>query len=61
MKKLLLLCLSLISFQNFSQKLPSITEKTANLKKYEGFMPFYWDEDSGKIWLEVSKLNQEFL
>lgn len=61
MKKLLLLCTLLISLQGFSQKLPSITEKTANLKKYEGFMPFYWDEDSGKIWLEVSKLNQEFL
>ena len=61
MKKLILLCISLISFQNFAQKLPSITDKTANLKKYEGFMPFYWDEDSGKIWLEVSKLNQEFL
>ena len=61
MKKLLLLCLLLVSFQNFSQKLSSIAEKTANLKKYEGFMPFYWDEDSGKIWLEVSKLNQEFL
>ena len=61
MKKLLLLCLLFISFQNFSQKLPSIADKTANLKKYEGFMPFYWDEDSGKIWLEVSKLNQDFL
>ena len=61
MKKLLLLCTFLISFQNFAQKLPSISEKTANLKKYEGFMPFYWDEDSGKIWLEISKLNQDFL
>ena len=61
MKKLLFLCVLLFSLQGFAQKLPSITEKTANLKKYDGFMPFYWDEDSGKIWLEISKLNQEFL
>ena len=61
MKKLLLLCTILISFQTIAQKLPSISEKIANLKKYDGFMPFYWNEDSGKIWLEISKLNQEFL
>jgi hypothetical protein len=61
MKKLFPLILLLISLQNFAQKLPSISEKTANLKKYEGFMPFYWDEDTGKVWLEISKLNQDFL
>lgn len=61
MKKLLLLCILLFSFNGFTQKLQSITEKTTNLKKYEGFMPFYWDEDSGKVWLEISKLNQDFL
>jgi hypothetical protein len=61
MKKLFLLCILLFSFNGFTQKLSSISEKTTSLKKYEGFMPFYWDEDSGKIWLEVSKLNQEFL
>ena len=61
MKKLILLALLLFSLQNFAQKLPSISEKTANLKKYEGFMNFYWDEDAGKIWLEIAKFNQEFL
>ena len=61
MKKLILLTLLLFSFQNFAQKLPSISEKMANLKKYEGFMPFYWDEDAGKIWFEIAKFNQEFL
>ncbi len=61
MKKLFILCILLISFNGFTQKLPFISEKTANLKKYEGFMPFYWNEDSGKIWLEISNLNQDFL
>jgi hypothetical protein len=61
MKKLFPLIILLISLQTFAQKLPSILEKSANAKKYEGFMPFYWDEDTGKIWLEISKLNQDFL
>jgi Met-zincin/Domain of unknown function (DUF5117) len=61
MKKLILLLTLIFPLQIFAQKLPSIAEKTANLKKYEGFMPFYWDEDAGKIWLEISKFNQEFL
>ncbi len=44
-----------------AQKLPSIEEKTNGLKKYEGYFNFYWDENSGKVWLEVDKLDTEFL
>lgn len=44
-----------------AQKLPSIEEKTKDLKKYEGFMNFYWDENSGKIWLEIDRLDTEIL
>lgn len=61
MKKLPLLILLFFCFQTFADKLPSITEKTASFKKYEGFMNYWWDEDNGKVWLEVSNLNQEFL
>lgn len=43
------------------QGLPSIEEKTNGLKKYEGYFPFYWDENTGKIWLEVDKIETEFL
>jgi len=32
-----------------------------NLKKFEGYFDFYYDEKSGKIYLEVDKLDQEFL
>ncbi|MEL6718486.1 MAG: DUF5117 domain-containing protein, partial [Bacteroidota bacterium] len=39
----------------------SITEKTKNLKKQEGYFNFYWDEQTGKIWLEIDKLDTEFL
>lgn len=44
-----------------AQKLSSIEEKTNGLKKYEGYFPFYWDENTGKIWLEVDKIDTEFL
>lgn len=43
------------------QGLPSIEEKTNGLKKYEGYFNFYWDENSGKVWLEVDKLDTEIL
>lgn len=40
---------------------PSIEEKTKDLKKYEGYFNFYWDETTGKIFLEVNKLDTEIL
>ena len=43
------------------QGLPTIEEKTKEFKKYEGFLNFYWDENAGKIWLEVDKLDSEVL
>ena len=43
------------------QGLPSIEEKTKGLKKYEGFFNFYWEENTGKIWLEIDKLDIEIL
>lgn len=38
-----------------------ISEKTANMEKYSGFFTFYWDETTGKIWLEIDKIDTEFL
>jgi hypothetical protein len=60
MKKLLLLAFLLPLF-SAGQSLPSIEEKTKGLKKFEGYFNFYWDENAGKIWLEVSRLDSEFL
>ncbi len=31
------------------------------MKEYKGFFNFYWDEDNGKIWLEIKKLDTEIL
>jgi hypothetical protein len=39
----------------------NISEKTAKLRKIDGLFPLYWDEHTGKMWLEISRLDQEFL
>ena len=40
---------------------PSIEATTAALRKLDGFFPLYWDSRSGKMWLEISRFDQEFL
>jgi hypothetical protein len=59
-------CLCLLLFKlsflvSAAQNLPSIEEKTKGLKKYEGFLNFYWEENAGKIWLEIDKPETEIL
>jgi len=39
----------------------SIASVTQNLKKFEGFYNFYYDEKTGKIYLEVDRWGEEFL
>ena len=41
--------------------LPSIEEKTAGLKKLDGYFPLYWDERTGQLWLEMSRFDTEVL
>jgi hypothetical protein len=54
----LLLCLPLFVR---SQSLPSIEDKTKNAKPIPGFLKFYWDENAGKMWMEIDKFNTELL
>lgn len=56
MKKLLLL-FALISFSTSAQ----IAEKVKSMKAHTGYFNFYYDESNDKIFLEVKKLNEEFL
>ncbi|MEO6329801.1 MAG: zinc-dependent metalloprotease, partial [Ginsengibacter sp.] len=60
MRKLSILIFFIPLF-TFAQKLPSIKEKTKDMKKYEGFFNFYREEDNGKIWLEINKPESEVL
>jgi hypothetical protein len=42
-------------------QLPGINQKTDGMTKYPGYFPFYWDDDTGKVWLEIDKFDTEFL
>ncbi|MFQ5447552.1 MAG: zinc-dependent metalloprotease [Saprospiraceae bacterium] len=39
----------------------TLAEKVKTMNKYPGYFNFYWDEKEGKIWLEIDKLDTEFL
>ncbi|MEO6168074.1 MAG: zinc-dependent metalloprotease, partial [Chitinophagales bacterium] len=60
MKRLLCLLFILPIFSN-AQTLPAIEEKVKSMKAYNGFFNFYWDENKGKIWLEIDQLDTEVL
>ena len=59
--KFSLLLVLLLPLLAQSQKLPGLEEKTKGMKKYEGFLDFYWDDATGKIWLDINRLDSEFL
>jgi len=42
-------------------KPPSVEDKTANMKKLDGFIPVYWDEAEGKLYFEVANFGVEIL
>lgn len=41
--------------------LPTIEEKTASMQQIDGFMPLYWDDDAGTLWMEISRWEQDIL
>jgi len=41
--------------------LPSIETKTASMQKLDGFLPLYWDEAEGKLYLEIARFGVELL
>jgi len=40
---------------------PAINERTSGMQKFDGYFPIYWDERSGTLFLEIPKLDTEFL
>lgn len=61
MNKFLTVALILLSSLNFLFAQDSISDKTKEMEKYDGYFPFYWDADEGKLYLEVDKPDTEFL
>ena len=60
---LLVFTLNLIATSRVAtaQDLPSIADKTDDLDGREGYFDVYWDENSGKVWLKVSRFDEDFL
>ncbi len=42
-------------------ELPSIEEKTASMELMDGFLPMYWDDAGGRIWLEIREWDSDVL
>jgi hypothetical protein len=40
---------------------PAIDERTAGMQKLDGYFPIYWDDRMGSLFLEIPRLDTEFL
>jgi len=40
---------------------PTIEAKTAGMIRRDGFVPIYWDPVKGKMWLELTRFDEDFL
>ena len=61
--KSVLLCLAMAAglYAQPAATIPTITAKTASMRKLPGYFPLYWDEKAGRLWLEIDKFDTEFL
>jgi hypothetical protein len=41
--------------------IPSVADKVTGARALPGFFPLYWDDNGGKLWLEIDKWQREFL
>ncbi len=46
---------------NAQDEIPSIADKTAGMEHLEGYFDVYWDDDTGKLYWEIDKFDEEFL
>ena len=40
---------------------PTIAEKTGSMELMDGFLPMYWEESTGRIWLEIGQWDTDVL
>ncbi len=55
-----------LAFGKITAQTPPITPstyetKTQKMQAFKGYFNFFWDEKEGKIWLEIDKIDKEFL
>lgn len=61
MRRVFLMILAFVISTNLTAQTPTITEKTEGLTKTEGFFDYYYDESKDQLWLEIDKLDTEFI
>src|SRR4051794_12414301 len=44
-----------------SGPLQTIDARTAGFQKLDGYMPLYWDQRTGSLWMEITRLDTELL
>src|SRR4051794_23394493 len=42
-------------------RIGSIDDRTAGMQKIDGYFPLYWDERTGSMFLEIPRLDADFL
>src|SRR5438105_4036516 len=58
----LILLILLASAAAHPQERPqTIDARTRSLQKLDGYLPLYWDKDNGKLFMEITRFDQEFL
>ncbi|MFN9784882.1 MAG: hypothetical protein ACK54A_16720, partial [Sphingobacteriales bacterium] len=57
----LLISFLIVASTSFAQRLPSIEERMAGMKKMPGYMDLYWDEGNGRMYMEINKWDTELL
>src|SRR5687767_387407 len=58
---LVLVTASALSAQQNANRPVTIAQATAGLTRQDGFFPIYFDERTGKLQMEVARLDQDFL
>src|SRR5690606_22142074 len=61
MPRLLLLSLALLLVSAAAAQTPSIADKTKGLTRLDGLFPLYHDEAGGLLYLEIPRLEADFL
>ncbi len=57
----LLIFLLILPLGSFAQKLPEIAEKTSQMQRMDGLFPVFWDPSAGKLFLQIDRMDMEFL
>lgn len=61
MKHRILLSLAMLCIFSLAKAQKTIEETIAGSEKKDGYFTYYWEEKTGKVWLEIDKFDTEFL